>query len=209
MKPTVLVADDHLIFRKGVIGMLHEAGNLEIIAELDNGLQAHQSIREKRPDIAILDIDMPGLTGLDVCRKAMSEKSGTKFIILTMHSDKSFFNDAMYLGVMGFLLKDQAASELVRCIDAVLKGERFVSPGIESRLLFSERNAVPGLAQLTSTEKAILKLIAETKTAAEIAPLLFVSPDMINDHQSNMIKKLGIEKQNPLMEFAVLYKHLL
>lgn len=209
MKFTVLVADDHFIFRKGVIELLDEISDLQIVAELADGLQAYQSILAKCPDLAILDIEMPGLTGLDVCRKLVSEKSGTKLIVLTMHKDKSFFNDAMRIGVSGYLLKDHASSELVKCVETVLKGERFVSRGIENQLSFSAQNDLPGLALLTATEKVILKLIAETKTAAEIAALLFVSPDTIGNHQSNIVKKLGIENENPLLEFATRYKYLL
>ncbi len=209
MKPTVLVADDHSTFRKGIIEMLGEISDLKIVAELSDGLQAYQSILAERPDIAILDIEMPGLTGLDICRKMMSEKSDTKFIVLTMHKDKNFFKDAMSIGVMGYLLKDHAIPELIKCVQTVLKGDKFVSPGIENLLSFTEQKDLPELALLTATEKVILRLIAETKTSAEIALLLFVSLDSVDNHRSNIIKKLGVEGKNLLLEFAVRHKELL
>ncbi|CAN5873406.1 response regulator transcription factor [soil metagenome] len=209
MKYTAIVADDHPIFRKGLVEILGEVNDLEIIAELSDGMQAYQSIIAKRPDLAILDIEMPGLTGLDICRKVMSEKSETKFIVLTMHRDKNFFNDAMSIGVMGYLLKDHAISELIKCVQAVLKGERFVSPGIENLLSFTEQKDLPELALLTATEKVILKLIAETKTSAEIAQLLFVSPNTVDNHRSNIVKKLGLEGKNSLLKFAIQHKDLL
>ncbi len=209
MKYTAIVADDHPIFRKGLIEILSEVSDLEIIAELSDGLQAYQSIIAKRPDIAILDIEMPGLTGLDICRKVMGEKSDTKFIVLTMHRDKNFFNDAMSIGVMGYLLKDHAISELIKCVQTVLKGDKFVSPGIESLLSFTEQKDLPELALLTATEKVILKLIAETKTSAEIAQLLFVSPNTVDNHRSNIVKKLGLEGKNSLLKFAIQHKELL
>jgi DNA-binding NarL/FixJ family response regulator len=209
MKYTAIVADDHPIFRKGLVEILSGISDLEIVAELSDGLQAYQSILAKRPDLAILDIEMPGLTGLDICRKVMSEKSETKFIVLTMHRDKNFFNDAMQIGVMGYLLKDHAISELIKCVEQVLKGEKFVSPGIKDLLAVTEENDLPELALLTATEKVILKLIAETKTSAEIAQLLFVSPNTVDNHRSNMVKKLGLEGKNSLLKFAIQHKHLL
>ncbi|HTF04839.1 MAG TPA: response regulator transcription factor [Bacteroidia bacterium] len=209
MKHTAIVADDHPIFRKGLIEILGGISELEIVAELSDGMQAYQSILAKRPDLAILDIEMPGLTGLDICRKVMSEKSETRFIVLTMHRDKNFFNDAMNIGVMGYLLKDHAISELIKCVEQVLKGEKFVSPGIKNLLAAAEENDLPELAQLTPTEKVILKLIAETKTSAEIAQLLFVSPNTIDNHRSNMVKKLGLEGKNSILKFAIQHKHLL
>jgi DNA-binding NarL/FixJ family response regulator len=209
MKYTAIVADDHPIFRKGVVEILGGISDLEIVAELSDGLQAYQNIITRRPHIAILDIEMPGLSGLDICRKVMSEKSGTKFTILTMHKDKHLFNDAMSIGVMGYLLKDHAISELIKCVEKVLKGERFVSPGIENLLEFTRQNDLPELATLTATENVILKLVAETKTSAEIAQLLFVSPNTIDNHRSNIVKKLGIEGKNSLLKFAIRHKHLL
>lgn len=209
MKYTAIVADDHPIFRKGLVEILSEVRDLEIVAELSDGLQAYQSIIAKRPDIAILDIEMPGLSGLDICRKVMSEKSETKFIVLTMHRDKNFFNDAMSVGVMGYLLKDHAISELIKCVEKVLKGERCVSPGIENLMEFSNQHDLPELTLLTPTEKVILKLIAETKTSGEIAQLLFVSPHTVDNHRSNIVKKLGIEGKNSLLKFAIKHKHLL
>jgi DNA-binding NarL/FixJ family response regulator len=209
MKHTAIVADDHPIFRKGLVEILGEISDLEIVAELSDGMQAYQSIIAKRPDLAILDIEMPGLSGLDICRKVMSEKSETKFIVLTMHRDKHFFNDAMTIGVMGYLLKDHAISELITCVKNVLKGEKFVSPGLEKLLVLNEQSSLPELSQLTPTEKVILKLIGESKTSGEIAQLLFVSPNTVDNHRSNIVKKLGLEGKNSLLKFAMQYKHLL
>jgi DNA-binding NarL/FixJ family response regulator len=209
MKHTAIVADDHPIFRKGLVEILAGMSELEIIAELPDGLQAYQSILAKRPDLAILDIEMPGLSGLDICRKVMSEKSETKFIMLTMHRDKNFFNDAMSIGVMGYLLKDHAIEELITCVQSVLKGKKFVSPGLEKLLVLNTQSDVPELTQLTPTEKVILKLIAETKTSAEIAQLLFISPNTVDNHRSNIVKKLKLEGKNSLLKFALQHKHLL
>jgi DNA-binding NarL/FixJ family response regulator len=191
MRHTAVLADDHPIFRKGLIDILSSIENLDIVAEVANGIDAYQNIISKRPDVAILDIEMPGLSGLDVCKKVLGEKSETRFIVLTMHRDKDFFNDAMQIGVMGYVLKDNAITDLIHCVQSVLNGQRFVSPGIEKQLRGKEKNeTVPELEKLTSTEKVILKLIAESKTSAEIAQLLFVSPNTVDNHRSNIVKNL-------------------
>ena len=210
MRYTAVVADDHPIFRKGLVDILKDIEELEIVAEVSDGLEAYKSIVAKRPDIAILDIQMPGLSGLDVCNKVLKEKSDTKFILLTMHREKDFFNNAMEIGVMGYLLKDNAITELILCVKSVLKGERFVSPGIEKLLVAKDKEAaIPELNALTATEKVILKLIAENKTTPEIAGLLFVSPNTVDNHRSNMVKKLGLEGKNSLLKFAIHSKNQL
>ncbi|MDF2437790.1 MAG: DNA-binding response regulator [Bacteroidota bacterium] len=209
MKFTAIVADDHPIFRKGLVEILSEMKDLEILAEVSNGIDAYQSIIAKRPDVAILDIEMPGLSGLDVCNKVLSEKSETKFIVLTMHRDKNFFNDAMKIGVLGYILKDNAITDMLLCVESVLKGNKYVTPEIEEFLTLTEKeNDFPQLEKLTATEKIILKLIAESKTSPEIAALLFVSPNTIDNHRSNIVKKLGLEGKNSLLKFAITSKGL-
>jgi DNA-binding NarL/FixJ family response regulator len=210
MKYTAIVADDHPIFRKGLIEILSEMKDLEILAEVSNGIDAYQSIIAKRPDVAILDIEMPGLSGLDVCTKVISEKSETKFIVLTMHRDKTFFNEAMKVGVLGYILKDNAITDLLHCVETVVKGNKFVTPGLQDLLRLGENETdFPQLEKLTATETIILKLIAESKTSAEIASLLFVSPNTIDNHRSNIVKKLGLEGKNSLLKFAIASKGLL
>lgn len=210
MKHTAVVADDHPIFRKGLIEILGEIEDLDIVAEAADGLEAYKKIISKCPAIAILDIEMPGLTGLEVCKKVLSEKSDTRFVVLTMHKDKDFFNDAMNAGVMGYLLKDNAITELIQCVRTVLQGEHFVSPGIEKLLVLKDGTQhVPGIDKLTPTEKVVLKLVAENKTSAGIAQLLFISANTVDNHRANIVKKLGIEGKNSLLKFALQHKHLL
>jgi two-component system, NarL family, response regulator DegU len=210
MKYTAIVADDHPIFRKGLMDILKNVSFLEIVSEVSDGLEAYQKILALRPHLAILDIEMPGLSGLDVCRKILNEKSETKFIVLTMHKEKDFFNDAMKIGVMGYVLKDHAITELILCVEQVLKGKKFVSPDIEKFLVQSgTKESVPGLENLTSTEKVILKLVAESKTSSEIAGLLFISANTVDNHRANMVKKLGLEGKNSLLRFALQHNHLL
>ncbi|MFN5982332.1 MAG: response regulator, partial [Fluviicola sp.] len=172
---TVIVADDHPIFRKGVIEVLKSHTELIIVDELDNGLAAYQSILSKRPQIAILDLEMPNLTGLEVCEKVLSEKNDTKFILLTMHRDQTYFDKAMKIGIHGFVLKDYAVEEILKCINEIMKGKKYVSENIESFLQKSTSKTDSNIENLTSTEKIILKLITQEKSSQEIADLLFIS----------------------------------
>jgi two-component system, NarL family, response regulator DegU len=208
MSYTAVVADDHPIFRKGLIDALKQIHDLDIIAEVSDGVEAYKNIIAKRPDVAILDIEMPGLTGIDVAKKVLGEKSETKFIVLTMHREKDFFNDAMNIGVMGYVLKDNAITELIDCVKKVIKGGKYVSPGIEKLLVRNEgEKHVPEIDKLTATERVILKLIAESKTSSEIAQLLFVSPHTVDNHRANIVKKIGLEGKNSLLKFALEYKN--
>ncbi|MFN6076788.1 MAG: response regulator [Fluviicola sp.] len=203
---TVIVADDHPIFRKGVIEVLKSHTELIIVDELDNGLAAYQSILSKRPQIAILDLEMPNLTGLEVCEKVLSEKNDTKFILLTMHRDQTYFDKAMKIGIHGFVLKDYAVEEILKCINEIMKGKKYVSENIESFLQKSTSKTDSNIENLTSTEKIILKLITQEKSSQEIADLLFISVNTVDNHRSNMVKKLGLEGRNSLLKFALKLK---
>ena len=158
---------------------------------------------------------MPVLNGLDVCKKVLAEKNFTRFIILTMHKDKHFFDDAMNSGVMGYLLKDNATDELVKCIKTIAEGMQYISPKIESylteRLVMQQLPA--GIKQLydtlTPTEKVILKLVAQSKTSHEIADHIFISPNTVDNHRASIARKLKLEGKNSLLKFAMQYSAML
>ncbi len=204
----IIIADDHPIYRSGIKSILENIPNTTLVGEASDGVEAYQLILSSLPDIAILDIEMPILSGLDVCRKILSEKNHTKFILITMHKESHFFEDAMDAGVDGYLLKDSAGIELVKCIKAISNGKKYISQNLENYLLKHLANeASEELVQvknlLTPTEKVILKLISEGKTSADIASLLFVSPNTIENHRSNMNKKLKLDgEKNALLKFA-------
>jgi two-component system, NarL family, response regulator DegU len=211
-KSTVIIADDHPIFRNGVRDILAEIPQMELLGEAKDGAEAYGLIVAHRPDLAILDFEMPLLSGLDVCQKVLAEKSQTQFILLTMHKEKHVFKAAMDAGVRGFLLKDNAIEDLVACVRAVCAGKIYVSPGIEHFLTAHTESAEnPAIqkanALLSPTEKIILKLISEGKSSAEIANLLFISPNTVDNHRYNMTRKLELEGKNSLMKFAMLGKN--
>jgi DNA-binding NarL/FixJ family response regulator len=204
----LIIADDHPIFRSGIREIVKSMPFVEWKGEAANGLEAYQLILATQPDIAILDLEMPLLNGLEVCKKVLSEKHATKCIILTMHKEKHYFDDAIHSGVMGYLLKDNAVEELITCVQKVGMGEKYVSPEIENYLIASEEKNLSAqiVALLTPTEKVILKLIAQGKTSPEIANHLFISPNTVENHRYNIAKKLNLEGKNSLLKFAMQYK---
>lgn len=204
----IFVADDHPIVRKGVKEMLHEQPFVQCIGEADNGLDAFNEICRLEPDLAILDIDMPMMNGLDVAKKAISKNLFTRFIILTMHREEGFYNEAMDIGIRGYLLKDSVLNELVDCILTVQKGGTYISPTLDQLM---EKRASKQLAddwarkyELTLSEMNVLKLVGEGKTTKEIAEILFVSEKTVETHRGSCVKKLGLEGgKNALMKFLL------
>ncbi|NOZ63178.1 MAG: response regulator transcription factor [Calditrichaeota bacterium] len=205
----ILIADDHTIFRQGLVKILEAEKFIKIVGECGDGLEAFQKIKELLPDIAILDISMPQLSGLEIVQKIRSENLWIEFIILTMYDDEEYFNEAMDYGVKGYLLKDNAASDLIGCIKSVASDKYYVSPLISEYLI--NRNSKiqemkkknPGLINLTVTEKRILKLIAENKTSREIAELMFISVRTVQNHRTNICNKLGFKGYNKLLQFSL------
>lgn len=206
----IVIADDHPIFRNGIKGIIGGVPGAELAGEAGDGLEAYRLIIAHRPDVAIVDLEMPVLTGLEVCKKVLAEKHVTRFIVLTMHKDRHFFDDAMNSGVMGYLLKDNAIDELVKCIEAVYAGLQYVSPGIQKFLTERASAQLPAdtaelYAALTPTEKLILKLVAQGSTTQQVADSIFISPNTVENHRASIARKLKLEGKNSLMKFALQY----
>ncbi len=202
----VLIADDHPIMRAGVITLISQ--KFDAILEADNGLDAYKKIIAQQPEIAILDLEMPSLSGLDVCRKVLAEKHSTKFIILTSHKEKKYYDDAMACGVLGYLQKDKAIEELLACIAAVQQGQVYTSKNILKTLTESNQKNSVLIEKLTATEKLILKFITQGKTSAQIAAEIFISIKTVDNHRSNIAKKLNLEGKNSLVKFALENRNL-
>jgi len=207
-KHTVIIADDHPIFRNGVKDIIQEMHHLELLGEARDGAEAYSMIIAHRPEIAILDLEMPILSGLDVCKKILSEKHQTRFIVLTMHKEKHYFKTAMEAGVYGYLLKDNAVQDLIQCIRTVCAGQKYTSPAIEHFLVEHHQNTdvLHALSLCTPTEKIIIKLISEGKSSADIAALLFISINTVDNHRGNITRKLQLEGKNSLLKFAMQHK---
>jgi DNA-binding NarL/FixJ family response regulator len=170
-----------------------------------NGIAAFNLIATHQPNIAILDINMPGLDGLEVLEKVYLQKLPTKIILLTMHKERTIYNKAKSLGVMGYVLKENAQEELGFCLGAVIKGESYVSKNLESELqVENANNSEEYLNKLTFTEKKILELVAQQKTSKQIAEMLFISEKTVEGHRTNIIQKLELPKgKNTLLIWAM------
>jgi DNA-binding NarL/FixJ family response regulator len=206
------MADDHPIVRQGLKQIIETDKNVLIVAEAGNGKNALELIEQHQPDVAVLDIDMPEMDGFDVVREMKKKDIKSAIVFLTMHSEKEVFEEAMDLGVKGYVLKDSAVNDIVASIKSVAVGGAFLSPAL-SALLINRRNRIdelnenlPGLQTLTPTERKILKFIAEDKTSKEIAAGLFISPRTVETHRTNICRKLNLSGSLALVRFAVTHK---
>lgn len=205
---SLLIADDHALIRNGLKQII-EQQNLYQIYEADNGKDALDIIRNKKPSVAILDIEMPEMTGFDVAKYVHNEGIDIDVIFLTMYKDESLFNKAMDIGVKGFVLKENTVSEIVKCLNTVINGNYYLSPAISDFLvrrnsnLISEASDKAGLKQLTPTEKTILKLLSDMKTNQEIAVDLNISKKTVQNHRNNMCNKLDLNGAHALLKFAM------
>ncbi|MDP3582222.1 MAG: response regulator transcription factor [Ignavibacteria bacterium] len=207
-KIKVIVADDHPIFRKGLVDIIELEKDIEILGQAANGEEAVNLIKRVLPDIAVLDINMPMTTGFDAARELRKSNSLVKIIFLTMHNEQEIFKRAMELNVSGYLLKDSAAEDIIDCIHAVAKGDFYFSPALSNYFVTNQRSTIgtlenTGIEKLTSTEKTILRLIADGKTSQEIADQLFVSRKTIDNHRVNICAKLDLHGVNALMKYAI------
>jgi DNA-binding NarL/FixJ family response regulator len=189
--------------------VVQEDPQFEVVGEAGDGKVAWEQIREKKPDIAVLDVSLPSLSGLDVAAKVRDENLATRVVILTMYKEEETFNRALDLGVHGFVLKENAVQDILNSLTSVARGEHYLSPSISGYLVRRRsRNEEltrkkPGLEDLTKAERRILKLIAEKKTSREIAAELFVSPRTVEAHRANICSKLELHGSHSLLQFAL------
>lgn len=205
----VLIVDDHPLVRGGLRQVICNDGRFELIGETGDGEQALQLIKEKKPDVAVLDVNLPGMSGLEIAQRLQSMSSPTRVIMLTMSKEEDLCNRALDNGARGFVLKENAVEEIVKAIAAVAEGEHYLSSDI-SGYLVRRRDRVerlarekPGLEQLTKAELRILKLISQKKTSREIAAELFISPRTVEAHRTNISSKLGLRGSHSLLQFAL------
>ena len=208
-KPTVVIADDHPIFLLGLKSVLERMEEFELIGVAEDGSQAWDLIKNKKPDIALLDIEMPDMSGLEICEKARSENLFTKVVALTVHKDEEIFNQALEAGVHGYILKENSVDDLAEGIKTVLSGNFFFSASVSSFLLNrSARSATSSEPEkkgrrLTKTEKYVMRMIAEGHTSNEIAKKMRISVKTINNHRANICKKLNLKGTNSLLVYAM------
>jgi DNA-binding NarL/FixJ family response regulator len=204
----VFIADDHPIFRKGLCEVLSDDPSIHLVGEAADGITALRKIQELKPQAAVLDLDMPQQNGLQVAKQISDLKLPVAVVILTMHKEERVFNEAINAGILGFVLKENAASDLLGCIHAVVDGKPFISPSLSSFLLNRDARAKelvkerPELQMLTPAERRILKLIAEDLTSKEIAERLGISFHTVENHRAKICERLNLRGSHSLLKFA-------
>ena len=209
----VLIAEDHPIFRRGLMDIINSDPYMSVVANLSNGINVTTVAKNCSPDIIVLDIDMPVKSGLEVATELQTEKNPAKVIFLTSNSSYEVFSRAIAAGAKGYVLKDNAIEDTVNCIRLVAQGKMYVSPSLTGYLINdykAPKSDSPDSLRdkLTPSEFKILNLIAEHKTSKVISEELFISPKTVENHRTNISKKLGISGTNGLLKFVLINSHL-
>ena len=205
----IVLADDHTIIRSGLRLLLEQQADFKVVAEAEDGRQAVQLVSKHRPDVAILDIGMPQLNGIEATRQIVAQEAHPNVVILSMHSDESYVLRALKAGARAYILKNAAEADLIRAVQAVSEGKSFFSPVISKMLLedyvrqVREKEVEDSYDLLTPREREILQLLAEGKTNKEAANLLGVSPHTIETHRGNILEKLNLHSVPELILYAV------
>ncbi|MFF8012809.1 response regulator [Streptomyces sp. NPDC007929] len=204
----ILLADDHALVRRGVRLILDQQPDLEVVAEAGDGAEAIELARTGEIDLAVLDIAMPRLTGLQAARELAALKPGLRILMLTMHDNEQYFFQALKAGASGYVLKSVADRDLVAACRAAMRDEPFLYPGAITALI---RNYLDRARHgdetpeqiLTPREEEVLKLVAEGHSSKEIADLLFISVKTVQRHRANLLQKLGLRDRLDLTRYAI------
>jgi DNA-binding NarL/FixJ family response regulator len=200
----ILIADDHGIVRSGLRLLLERQPDIEVVAEAADGAEARELAVRERPDLAILDVKMPKLTGLQATREIKAQAPEVSVLILSMHDDERYLFEALRAGASGYVLKTQADTDLVDAIRAVQRGEPFLTPEAQRALITDLLERGAGEAdELTPREEEIVKLVAEAHTNREIAEILHLSEKTVENHRANAMRKLGMRDRVELVRYAI------
>jgi DNA-binding NarL/FixJ family response regulator len=205
----IVLADDHVMFRQGIKNILEKSKDLEVIGEAGDGLKLLELLKKVKTDMVILDISMPNLRGLEATREIKMILPDVKVLILSMYRDKEYVCSAVSAGAEGYLLKEDADTELFAAIEQIRQEGRYISPLLFGELtdeLFQTHHKgqlTPQHEPLTTREREVLKLIAEGISNKEIADLLFISVRTVEHHRANIMRKLNIRKTTDLVKYAI------
>jgi DNA-binding NarL/FixJ family response regulator len=205
----LLIGDDHTLFRHGLRRILEDRKDWELVAEADDGRAAVRKAVALKPDVAILDVGMPQLNGIDATRQIVRKVPGVRVLILSMHSDETYVTRALNAGATGYILKDSAGKDLLKAVAAVAEGRSFFSPAVSKLMLddFVRRAATSEVADryetLSDREREILQLVAEGRSNKEVAALLEISAATVETHRARVLQKLDVHNTAELVLYAV------
>lgn len=198
----VVLADDHVMFRDGIRRIIERIENVVVSGEVNDGLELLEFLKSSSADLVILDISMPNMRGLEAIREIKKHYPRMKVMVLTMHRKKEFIRQALADGADAFLLKEDEGTELVRAVQAVQKGQKYLSPLLTGEVMgLNLADETPEL--LTMREREVLKLLAEGKKAQDIAEVLFISVNTVRRHRYNLMEKLHIKTMADLVKYAI------
>ncbi len=207
MAITVLIADDHAVVRDGLVALLAETGDIEVVGVAATGRDALREAERLQPDIALLDISMPDLDGIAAAGRLRAKSPRTQVIMLSMHVSREYIYLALQAGARGYLVKDSAGRDVIEAVRAVHAGKRYLSPQITDELvgdfLLDEGRSVGPLGSLSEREREILELVVEGRSSAQIGTTLHLSPKTIETYRSRLMQKLGVGDITGLVKFAV------
>lgn len=206
-KTRIFIADDHPVFLKGLKEVLEEEEAFDVVGSAKTGREALEKILETEPDIAILDLDMPVLNGIEIARVILEKKPLTRVVILSMHKEPDVIKMAMAYGIHGYVFKDDAVIELVQAINEVFMGRQYISkadqPASGRWKQHEPEGGMECIGTLTKMERIVLRLIAQNKTSKEIAGEMFISIKTVENHRFNITRKLNLRGPNSLLKFAL------
>lgn len=203
----ILLADDHRVVRQGLKALIQRHDDLEVIGEAADGLEAVRQAEEKRPDVVVVDLMMPGLQGSEVVRRVTKRSSSSRIVVLSMHADESYVAEALDAGAHAYVLKEAGAAELLEAVRAVMDGRRYFSPplteeGVELYRQKLSTGQLDAYDTLTNREREVLQLVAEGNTSKDIAERLSISPRTAESHRASLMKKLGFDSSADLVRYA-------
>ncbi|MHB1390050.1 MAG: response regulator [Thermoleophilia bacterium] len=206
----VLLADDHAILRSGLVRLLGEQSDIEVVGEAENGREAVQKVQELHPDIVLMDIGMPVMNGMEATKQIKKRDQQVKVLVLTMHDNEEYLFQVLQAGASGYVLKKAADSDLVNAIHVVARGDCFLYPSAAKMVVEDYLEKMKSGSEPTSTfdtlterEREILKLVAEGYTNREIAESLFISVKTVETHKANIMEKLNLHKRAELVRYAI------
>lgn len=205
---TIVLADDHQVVREGLRALLEVQPDFSVVGEAADGLEAASLVERLKPHVLVVDLMMPGLSGLEVTRQVRQRSPQTHVVILSMYSTESYVLEALRNGAAGYVIKSSSAADLVSAVREVVAGRRYLSPPLSERAINAyvkkaEATTLDPYETLTTREREILHLVAEGYTSAEIGDRLSISPRTVETHRANLMRKLGLETQTDLIRYAL------